>query len=186
MSNRGRSRSRALRWLALLSIFVGALSVVSYASGAAFMLRVANPALGAWWDGSQFYFMEGAATALGLIVAIRVGQGLITDSEIAARCTLWSGILAAVTVAPLMQVCSTAARLGPEAFGFAAQDWVIQRAGYTVGQQLDKLLIAGVYFLKTTCLALIAGFALVAIVVAVLFATGVSAEVVPSDSSAQS
>jgi hypothetical protein len=46
-------------------------------------------------------------------------------------------------------------------------------------------LIAGVYFLKTTCLALIAGFALVAIVVAMLFASGAGAEVVPSDSSAQ-
>jgi hypothetical protein len=186
MSKRGQSRSRTLRWLGLLSIFVGGLSLVSYASGAAFMLRVANPALGAWWDGSQFYFMEGAATALGLIVAMSVGQRLITDSEIAARCTLWTGILAAVTVAPLMQLCATAARLGPDVFGFAAQDWVIQRAGYTIGQQLDKLLIAGVYFVKTTCLALIAGFALVAIVVAVLFATGAGAEVVSSDSSAQS
>jgi hypothetical protein len=185
MSKRRRSRSRRLRWLALLSIFVGVLSVVSYASGAAFILRVANPALGAWWDGSQFYFMEGAATALGLIVAIGIGGRLITDSEISARCTLWSGILAAVSVAPLMQLCSTAARFGPDAFGFTAQDWVIQRVGYTVGQQLDKVLIAGVYFLKTACLALIAGFALVAIVVAVLFASGAGAEVVPSDSSAQ-
>jgi len=182
MSSRGRSCQWTLRWLTLLSIFVGLLSIVSYATGAAILLRMAQPKLGASWDANQFYFMEGAATALGLLIAIRLGRRLISESETATRSTMWTGIAAAVVFAPLIHLCSTAARLGPEAFGFGAQNWVIGRTGYEVGKQLDKVLIAGIYFLKTTCLALIAGLALVAIVVAVIFVSGAGAETVPDPS----
>jgi hypothetical protein len=166
-----RRRSRLLRWLTPLLLFVGVLSMMSYATGAAFLLRIENPAVGAWWDTYQFYFMEGAATALGLVFAIRIARRLISDPEIAARCTVWAAILAVLAFAPLIHLCALAARLLPDTSGIVSRDWIIGLAGYEVGRYLDKVSVAAVYFLKTACLALIAGLALFGIAVAVNFAT---------------
>lgn len=147
-ANRQR-QSRVLRWLTLVAVIVGVPSTLSYAVGAAFVLRMAKPALGAWWDAHQFYFMEGAATALGLLVAVRIGRGLINDPEMRTRCTIWAAILAVLVAAPLMHLCAAAARLDLGAFGVGMQSWIVGVAGYEKGKQLDKLLIAGIYFLKT-------------------------------------
>jgi hypothetical protein len=165
-------RSRLLRWLTPLSIIVGVVSLISYASGAAFLLRMKDPALGAWWDDNQFYFMEGSATALGLLFALRLARRLINDRETRTKCTTWAGMLGAIALAPLTHVCATAASSAPDALEAAAADWLVGLKGYQSGEQLEKLLIVSVYFLKTICLSLIAGFALVAIVIAVLFVAG--------------
>jgi hypothetical protein len=168
--------SRALRWLTVVSMFLGVLSTMSYALGGANIVRMKNPALGAWFDAYQFYLMEGAATALGLLVAIGLARRLINQPENRARCTVWSGILAVLAFSPLVHVCATTARLGPDVLGVVLEDRISSVASYQIRIQLDKLLIAGVYFLKTACLALVAGFGLVAIVVAVLFVAGGAAD----------
>lgn len=184
----GPRPSRLLRLLTLLAVFVGVMSMMSYACGAAFLLRMENPTFGAWWDSYQFYFMEGAATALGLLFAIRLARRLIGNPETAARCTLWAEILAALAFTPLIHLCAVAARLLPGPSGLASQDWIVGLAGYDAAQHLDKVSVAAVYFLKTACLALIAGLALVAIAVAVNFAAGVTTngESLPSDLSVKS
>ncbi len=55
------------------SVVIGLLAMFSYASGLHNMVRMKAPAAGAWWNAHEFYFMEGSATALGLLVALRVG-----------------------------------------------------------------------------------------------------------------
>jgi hypothetical protein len=171
MASGGQRPSRLLRWLTPLALVVGLLSMVSYGSGAAFLLRIENPAVGAWWDTYQFYFMEGAATALGLLFAIRITQRLIGDSEIAARCTVWAAILAALAFTPLIHLCAVGARLLPDTSVIVSQDWFLRLAGYEAAKYLDKVCVAAFYFLKTAFLALIAGLGLVGIAVAVNFST---------------
>jgi len=182
MARVGR-HSRTLRWLTVVSLFLGVLSAISYAVGGTNLLRMKNPALGAWFDSYQFYLMEGAATALGLLVAIRLARRLINQPENRARCTVWSGILAVLAFSPLAHVCATTARLGPDVLGVVLENRISGVASYQSRIQLDKLLIAEVYFLKTACLALVAGLGLVAIVVAVLFVAGSAAdlEAAPAD-----
>ena len=51
-----------------MALLVGLVAAASYAEGTTTPLRVLKPALGAWLDAHQFYLMEGAATALGLII----------------------------------------------------------------------------------------------------------------------
>lgn len=171
MPSGGQRRSRLLRWLTPLLLFVGVLSMMSYATGAAFLLRIENPAVGAWWDTYQFYFMEGAATAIGLVFAIRIARRLISDPEIAGRCTVWAAILAALAFTPLIHLCAVSARLLPDTSGIVSQDWLIRLAGYETAKYLDKVCVAAFYFLKTAFLGLIAGLGLAGIAVAVNFAT---------------
>src|SRR5260370_18764085 len=71
--------------LTLLAAFVGVISTLSYAVSAPMAIRQVNPDFGAWWDLNQFYFMEGAATALGLLVGIRIGPSFVTDTAARAR-----------------------------------------------------------------------------------------------------
>lgn len=171
MAPGARRRSRLLRWLTRLSLFVGVLSAVTYATGATLLLRMKNPAVGAWWDTYQFYIMEGAATALGLLVAIRIALRVISDPEMVARCSVWAAILAALAFAPLIHLCAVGARLLPYTSGIVPRDWIMDLAGYEVAKHLDKVSVTAVYFLKTACLALIAGLAIVGIAVAASFAT---------------
>lgn len=171
MPSGGQRRSRLLRWLTLLLLFVGLLSMASYATGAAFLLRMKNPSVGAWWDTYQFYFMEGSATALGLLLAIRIARRLISVPEMAARCTVWAVVLAAIAFAPLIHLCAVAARFLPDSSGIVSQGWITDMAGYEAGRYLDKVSVTAVYFLETACLAMIAGLALVGIAVAVNFGT---------------
>src|SRR5712692_2938469 len=71
--------------LTLLAVFVGVISTLSYAVSAPMAIRQVNPDFGAWWDLNQFYFMEGAATALGLLVGIRIGRGFVSEAAAKTR-----------------------------------------------------------------------------------------------------
>ena len=53
----------------------------SYAAGLHNMVRMKAPAAGAWWNAHEFYFMEGAATAFGLLVALLIGLRLVAGTE---------------------------------------------------------------------------------------------------------
>jgi hypothetical protein len=66
-------------------------------------------------------------------------------------------------LAPLLHVCAEAARSGWNARGPSLASWLISHEGYASGIQIDKVMIAGVYFLKTAGFALLAGLGLTAI-----------------------
>lgn len=159
----GERNSRFLERLTLLAALAGVVATWSYATGSATILRTLNPSLGAWWDAHQFHLMEGAATALGLLIGIRVALRLVADAELQSRSAIVVFVLAILAFAPLLHVCSTVARLGWRASSSAAESRIIGYAGYGGGRQLDKVLIAGIYFLKTAAFAVLAGLALAAI-----------------------
>jgi hypothetical protein len=184
MAAKAQHRSRYLELLTLLALLVGVISTLSYAIGAAAMLRSGNSSLGAWWDARQFYFMEGAATALGLLIGIRAGCCFIADAETCTRAVLIAFVLAIIAFMPMINVCSAAARLGWSAQGAGTESWIIGREGFEAGKQLDKILIAGVYFLKTVGFALLAGLALIAVgaVASLMTGAGADAEPVATDS----
>src|SRR5713226_307116 len=134
--------------LTLLAVFVGVISTLSYALSMPMMIRQSNPDLGAWWDLNQFYFMEGAATALGLLVGIRIGRGFVSDTAARARGANVALVLAIIVLIPLMHLCGDAARIAWGGHTVAMQGVTIGHIRIE-GKPLDRVLPAGVYFLKT-------------------------------------
>jgi len=170
-----RRKSHSLRlvaWLIPLTAIIGTLSLLSYSAGLPQLVRFENPAFGAWLDNYQFYFMEGAATALGLLVGIRIGAGFAHDGERRSRVAVFSLIGAVLIIAPLSHLCAMVARLGWNASSAPVASWLITREGYLAGRQVDKIAIAGIYFLKTAGFGLLAGLALAAIAVILVTGTG--------------
>jgi hypothetical protein len=165
MAPRERREARFLERLTLVSMIVGELSTLSYALSAPTALRSVNPSLGAWWDAYQFYFMEGAATALGLLIGIRIGRRFVPDVRRRSRSLILALVLAIVGFAPVLHVCAAAARLGWSASDGTTLSPIVDLAGYAAARQIDKILIASVYFVKIVSFALLAGLALIAVAV---------------------
>jgi hypothetical protein len=176
-----RATARPLRflgWLILLAFAVGLVSLLSYSLTASELIRSDNPAFAAWWEAHQFYFMEGGATALGLLLAIRIGGSLVAGPDRRSRAGLAAVVLAVIAFAPLIQVCAVVARLGWSGSGSSFASWIISREGYDTGRQVDKIMMAGVYFSKTAGFALLAGLGLMTIAcVAVIVLESANTEV---------
>jgi hypothetical protein len=162
MTSRERREARVLVQLTLVSVTVGVLSTLSYSLSASTALRFTHPSLGAWWDAHQFYFMAGAATALGLLIGIRIGRRLVADGRRRSRSLGLALVLAIVAFVPLLHICASAARLGWSAGDGTTWGRIVDRAGYVAAKQIDKVLIASVYFVKIVGFALLAGLALIA------------------------
>lgn len=161
-------RSPLLERLTFLAPLIGLVAAASYAEDTTTPLRVFRPALGAWLDAHQFYLMEGGATALGLIVGIRLGRRLAAESVGGRHGANFAMILAALAWAPLVHVCAAAARLGWSGRGGSFANWIVGREGYEAGARSLRLFITAIYFLKTAGLAALAGLALIAIGVALV------------------
>jgi hypothetical protein len=160
----GKARPmRLLGWLTILVLAVGLISLLSYSLTAPELMRADNPALAAWWEAHQFHFMEGGATAFGLLLGIRIAGGFVAGPGERSRAGLAALVFAILAFAPLIHVCALAARLGWNGRGASFASWLISREGYETGRQIDKVMIAGVYFLKTAGFALLAGLGLMAI-----------------------
>jgi hypothetical protein len=159
-------RSPLLERLTFLALLIGLVAAASYALGTTTALRVFKPALGAWLDAHQFYLMEAGATALGLIVGIRLGRRLAADSVGGRHGANFVMILAALAWAPLIHVCAAAARLGWSLRGGSFASWIVDGEGYEAGTRFLRLSITAIYFFKTAGLAALAGLALIAIGVA--------------------
>jgi len=157
--------SRLLRWLTLVLIIVGELTTLSYAMSAPMALRSLNPSTGAWWDAHQFYFMEAAATALGLLIGIRIGRRFVVGARRRSRMLILAMILAIIGFVPLLHICAASARLGWSAGDGSTWSRIVDLAGFAAAKQLDKVLIASVYFLKIVGFALLGGLALIAVAV---------------------
>jgi hypothetical protein len=160
-----------LGWLGFLGFAIGLVSLVSYSLGAPELVRPAHPGLAASWGAHQFYFMQGGATAFGLVLGIRIVNGFGTSPELRVNAGRAVLIFAIIAFIPLIRLCTVAARLGWNGRGASLASRLVSREGYEAGRHIDKVLIAGIYFLKTAGLALLAGLGLmvVACVVALAF-----------------
>ncbi|MGH7934010.1 MAG: hypothetical protein ACREQN_12720 [Candidatus Binataceae bacterium] len=182
MAAGANSKSRLLAWLTLAAVLIGILTTLSYATGASTALRIARPAAGAWLASYEFHLMEGAATALGILIGIRSGRRLVTEAVAKSRGAYIAVILGLIILAPLTHLCATAARLGWGARSAAIASWIVGMSGYATGKYLDKLLIAGVYFLKTAGFAFLAGLGLFALAAAALIVMGADGRKVAASS----
>jgi len=167
---RFRSASRMARRLTALAVLVGLLSLLSYVSGAHIALRYLDPPVGAWWQSNEFWIMEGAASALGMLIGIRIGARLV-EPALRNRIQGGSVIAAAIALAWVAPACAALARIGWNARGQWVESGIVGLAGYSSGLFIDKLLIAGVYFLKTAGFAFFAGLVLFGLVLAASFAS---------------
>ena len=163
---------RFLGWLTFLVLAVGLISLLSYSLTASELMRSDNPALAAWWEAHQFHFMEGGATAFGLLLGIRIASGFVVGPGERSRTGLAALVFAIIAFAPLIHVCAMAARLGWNGRGASFASWLISHEGYETGRQIDKVMIAGVYFLKTVGFALLAGLGLMAVACVAAVALG--------------
>ncbi|HKN09675.1 MAG TPA: hypothetical protein VJ376_09355 [Pseudomonadota bacterium] len=133
-------------------------------------MRYFDPPVGAWWSRSEFWVMEGAASALGMLIGIRSGARLIKDLELRGRAAAVSIVIGALALGWLTPAFAALGRLGWNAGALSLQSRIVGLAGYDAGLILDKLLITGVYFLKTAGFALLLGLALFGVTLAAFFA----------------
>jgi hypothetical protein len=166
--DRDRRLRRIIRWLTALTIVAGFLTTLIYSSGAHLVFRYVDPPFGAWWDTHQFAIMEASATALGLLIAIRCASRLVDDDDARRRAKILSLLLSAIIVVPLSHAVASLARFGWDGDSAWTRDFLQAIAEYQVGNILDKLVIGGIYFLKSVAFAALAGLALYAVVVVII------------------
>ncbi|HVA82103.1 MAG TPA: hypothetical protein VNF29_14345 [Candidatus Binataceae bacterium] len=145
---------RWLRWLTVAAIAVGAVSTLSYGSGAHLIVRYLDPPVGRWWNEHEYALMAGAASALGMLLAIRFGVRLIDDPAVRGRAAAISIIAGALILIPLAHLSGALGRLGWTGVGGFDT--------YAMNTIVDKVLIAGVYFLKIAGFGVLAGLAMFA------------------------
>jgi hypothetical protein len=156
-----------MRRLTALAITLGVVATLSYGAGAHIAVRYLNPSFGAWWNSNEFAIVECAATAVGMLIGIRIGARLVHGDALKNR-----SMIAAVVVGAL--VLPIAGRVGAQisrfrfTSGASANAWLIDRFGYGAGRFLDKLLAAGVYSIKIAAFALPVGMILFGMVIALL------------------
>jgi hypothetical protein len=167
-----------LSWLLLLALVVGIVSLLSYSLAGSELVRSGSPTVGAWWEAHQFLFMEGGATAAGLLLGMAIGETCMAGQDRRFRASLIALVLAIITFAPLVHLCALTARLGWSGRVASLTSWITSHAGYDAGRHVDKIVIAGVYFLKTAGLAFLAGLSLAAIAcVAIIAVESANAEI---------
>jgi hypothetical protein len=172
---------RLVRRLIDASFVVGVISTLSYGAQIQNLLRATAPAAGAWWSDYEFYFMTGAATALGLSVALRIGLHFV-EPESRGRIALVALALDAVLIVPLTHLCAAVARVGVDGSGAVARSTISSFAGYAAGKLLDKLVVAGTYFLKTATFGFLVGLGLFGAVLAGVILTIGSGRIATAES----
>jgi len=170
-----KSKSALLGRLTLLAVLVGLISTLSYALSMPMIIRRVHPDFGAWWDLNQFYFMEGAATALGLLTGIRLGRSFVSDTPARTRGANVALLFGIIVLIPLMHLCAEAARISWGASSSVTQGVIVGHI-HVAGKPLDKVLMTGVYFFKTAGFGALAGLALFAIAAVAFMGTGKSSE----------
>jgi ABC-type antimicrobial peptide transport system permease subunit len=154
---------RFLGWLIFLVLTVGLISMLSFSLSWPELMRSRYPEMAAWWEAHQFHFMVGGATAFGLLAGISIAGSLLATPDQRSRAGLVAIVFAVIAFAPLIHVCAAVARLGWNGHSASFASRIISHKGYEAGRQIDKLMITGIYFLKTAGFALLAGLGLMAI-----------------------
>ena len=111
------------------SVLIGLLAMWSYVSGLHNVVRMRAPAAGAWWNAHEFYFMEGAATALGLLVALRVGVRFAAEAASIRYLAPVALALEAALLLPLTRLCARVARIGVDGGAIVAPNRMAAYAG---------------------------------------------------------
>ncbi|HYA35518.1 MAG TPA: hypothetical protein VEF03_07855, partial [Candidatus Binataceae bacterium] len=163
---------RLLRWLTILLALSGFISTLSFATGAEIAVRYLSPAFGAWWDTNEFTIMAWSASALGMVVAIRSGARVVQPLSARRTAVALALAIAAVLLIPVADAVAKLGRMGWDADGGTIARWLIARLDYEVGTFLDKVVIAGVYFLKMAAFAMLAGLGIVSASVVVSLVAG--------------
>lgn len=152
-----------LVWLSAIASTIGLVSLLSYSLNGSELIRATAPSFAAWWEANQFYFMEGGATALGLLLGMALGNSIMADLKQRSRARLAALVLGIIAFAPLIQISAVAARLGWNGRETSLASWLISREGYEIGRHVDRVLITAVYCLKTVAFGLLCGLGLMAI-----------------------
>ena len=156
--------------LTAIAIALGVLSTLSYGTGAHIVVRYLDPPLGAWWNANEFAILECAASAIGMLIGIRIGAGLVHGSWLKGRAMVSAAIVGGLALPLVGRVGVEVARFRFTSGG-SVTSWLIDRFGYDTGMFLDKLLTAGVYSIKIAAFALPFGMILFGVAIAVFMTT---------------
>ena len=149
-----------------MAILLGAVFTMSYGSGAHIAVRYLNPSFGAWWNANEFAIVECAASALGMLIGIRIGARLVHGEALKNRSVIAAVIVSALALPIVGRVGAEVARFKFTS-GASANAWLIDRFGYDTGMFLDKLLAAGLYSMKIAAFALPVGLILFGVAIAI-------------------
>ena len=152
--------------LTFVAILLGAVFTMSYGSGAHIAVRYLNPPFGAWWNSNEFAIFESAASAVGMLIGIRIGALMVNDGALRNRSMIAAVIVSALALPVVARVDGEVARFRFTSGAFA-NAWLIDRFGYDAGMFLDKLLAAGVYSIKIAAFALPVGMILFGVAIAI-------------------
>ena len=149
-----------------MAILLGAVFTTSYGTGAHIAVRYLNPSFGAWWNANEFAIVECAASALGMLIGIRIGARLVHGEALKNRSVIAAVIVSALALPIVGRVGAEVARFRFTS-GASASGWLIDRFGYDTGMFLDKLLAAGLYSMKIAAFALPVGLILFGVAIAI-------------------
>ena len=96
--------------LTAIAIALGVLSTLSYGTGAHIVVRYLDPPLGAWWNANEFAILECAASAIGMLIGIRIGARLVHGGWLKSR-----AMVSAAIVGDLLLPLARAGRRGSRA-----------------------------------------------------------------------
>jgi hypothetical protein len=169
-----------MRLLTDLAIFLAIVTTLSYGAGAHIAVRYLNPRFGAWWNANEFAMVACSASALGLLIGIRLGARLVDGLSLRSKASIAAVIAGALALPSVAKIGAEIAR-----YRFthraSADAWLIDRFGYDVGMFLDKLVSAGDYSIKIVLFALPVGMILFGLAVVVFMSA--EQEVQPSTQS---
>jgi hypothetical protein len=150
--------------LSQASLVVGLMAALSYGAKLHTAVRMRAPAAGAWWNAHEFYLMEGAATALGLLLALRIGLRLAVEADRLCYPAAVTLALDAALLLPLSSLCARLARIGADGDTVVVPDRIAAFVGFAPDKLFDNLLTVSLYFVKTAAFASLLGLALFAAV----------------------
>ena len=156
--------------LTFVAMLLTAVFTMSYGTGAHIAVRYLNPPFGAWWNSNEFAILECAATALGMLIGIRIGARLVNDAALKNRSMVAAVIVGGLILPIVARISSEIARFEFTSGG-SATTWLIDHFHYDTGMFLDKLLTAGVYSIKIAAFALPVGMILFGVAIAILMTT---------------
>jgi hypothetical protein len=159
-----------MRRLTILALVLSVVFTLSYGAGAHLAVRYLDPEFGAWWNANEFAILECAASALGMLIGIRIGARLVDDRAVRNRSMVAAVIIGALVLPVVGRFCADVARFDFTRGG-AMTSWLIDRFTYGEGMFLDKLLAASVYSIKIAAFSLPIGMILFGAAVAIFMTT---------------
>ena len=74
------------------------------------MVRFLNPRFGAWWNANEFAFLEYAASAIGMLIGIRIGARLVRGDWLKSRAMVSAAIVGGLALPLVGRVGAEVAR----------------------------------------------------------------------------